>query len=149
MNFLFLISAVAIFNSSEISQLRSLYKEAPNSEEKTNELLKKAEKNMALGHLYKGYYGAVKIISAQYAFNPYTKWNLFTEGKNVLENAIKADKNNLELRYLRLTIQKNAPFFLGYSSDVDTDTQFLTKNLETIKDQELKNIIKTYLNSIK
>jgi hypothetical protein len=149
MKLLLTLYGVVLLNTNLISSFRSLYKEAPFNEDKANELLQKAEKNMSLGHLYKGYFGAVKIISAQYAFNPYTKWTLFSEGKNILESAINADKNNIELRYLRLTIQMNAPFFLGYSSQISSDTEYLTKNASGIKDEELKAIINSYLLSIK
>ena len=133
------------FVNSDLSSLRSLYQEAPKDEEKANQLLVIADKNSSNNLVFYGYKGAAKTILAKYAFNPYAKWKLFNEGKDILESAIASDVNNVELRYLRLTIQMNAPNFLGYKGDIDSDIKFLKKNINGVNDEELQSIIKNYL----
>jgi len=71
--------------------------------------------------LLQGYLGTAKTLQAQHAFNPYTKYQLFCEGRNLLEAAIASSPDNAELRYLRFTIQENAPGFLGYNSNLQAD----------------------------
>ena len=85
------------------------------------------------------------MIMAKYYLNPYSKLSSFSEGKSFLESSIEKDTANVELRYLRLTIQNNAPSFLGYKSKVDDDRNFLTSSLSKLKDEELKTIISKYL----
>jgi hypothetical protein len=63
----------------------------------------------------------------------------------MLESAIKADQTNVELRFLRYTIQTNVPGFLNYSSDKNLDRTFITQSLARLKDQELKKIISEFL----
>jgi hypothetical protein len=144
MKLLLLLFFLPLVNS-DLSSLRSLYQEASKDEAKANKLLVIADKNSSNNSVFYGYKGAAKIIMAKYAFNPYTKWNLFNEGKDILESAIASDVNNVELTYLRLTIQMNAPNFLGYKSNIDSDKKFLKENINGLNDKELQSIIKNYL----
>ena len=64
----------------------------------------------------------------------------------MLEKAIEFDQKNVELRFLRYTIQTNVPSFLNYSEDKERDKLFLVQSLNSLKDQKLKNIISNYLN---
>lgn len=85
------------------------------------------------------------MLMAKYVFNPFSKFSYFKKGKNMLEKAVHADKNNIELRFLRYTIQTNIPAFLGYNDDLETDRLFLKQSLANVKEPELKKIITTYL----
>ncbi len=53
------------------------------------------------------------------------KMSNFNKGKDLLEQAIRARPSELELHFLRLTIQYNLPGFLGYKSDIDGDKKFV------------------------
>ncbi|MFZ1704044.1 MAG: hypothetical protein WAT79_06835 [Saprospiraceae bacterium] len=143
---LFLLLSILSWVNPELSNLRSLYIQSPSDESKANLLLSKIEKIKSVDKVYVGYEGAVKIVLAKFAVNPIKKWNLFTEGKSILEGAINSAPKNSELRYLRLTIQTNVPKFLGYSSQIKEDKNFLEKNVEVIKDVELQTMIRSYLN---
>jgi hypothetical protein len=63
----------------------------------------------------------------------------------MLESAIQADNANIELRFLRYTIQTSVPSFLNYSGEKKADKLFLSKSIPDLKDQELKKIINAYL----
>ena len=45
-------------------------------------------------------------------------YQISIKGKNHLKKCIKADNENIEIRYLRFTIQTNVPAFLGYSNSI-------------------------------
>lgn len=66
---------------------------------------------------------------AEYAFNPFTKFSTFKEGKNMIEKAIAQDPKNAEIRVLRLGVQLNAPSFLLYHSNIDADVELITNAL--------------------
>jgi len=144
MTSLLLVLFLSLANS-DLSSVRSLYQEASKDEAKANQLLAIADRNSPISSVFTGYKGAAKIVMAKHAFNPYTKWMLFSEGRNTLDSAIASDANNVELIYLRLTIQMNAPNFLGYKSDIESDRVFLKNNINQVNDEELQMLVKNYL----
>lgn len=92
-----------------------------------------------------GYRGGATMLMAKHAFNPFSKLSYFKKGKLMLESAINADQTNVELRFLRYTIQTNVPGFLNYNSDKNLDRTFISQSLPKLKDQELKKIISEFL----
>lgn len=130
-----------------LSSLRKLYSEAAVKKESFDAfktLLNKSTENTAL---LNGYRGCALMIEANYVVNPITKLNYFNKGKEILEKAIKEDTENVELRYLRFTIQSKAPGILGYSSNLKSDKEFLLKKIKTITDVTLKNNVISFLKS--
>lgn len=75
--------------------------------------------------IYLGYLGGFQTIRAKHVFNPLKKLSTFKEGKKNLELAIIKEPQSAELRFIRLSIQKNAPSFLGYSNQMETDILFI------------------------
>lgn len=80
------------------------------------------------------YYGVCTAIMAQYVFFPTTKLKSFYTGKDKLDNSIEVNQENGEQRYLRLLIQLNAPSFLLYNKNIDSDLAVF------IEDVRRKNI---------
>lgn len=82
--------------------------------------------------LHLAYLGGLQTIWANHVFNPLSKLNTFKEGKNKIEKAVIKDPLSVEVRYIRLSVQKNAPSFLDYNKNITEDVQFLKKNREQI-----------------
>jgi hypothetical protein len=97
--------------------------------------------------LLSGYQGMSYMIRANYSWNPYNKLSFFTKGKDLLDEAIKKDPTNMELRFLRFCVQTNAPVFLGYSGMIEQDKTVILKSYSLSKDNDLKRRIRTYLMS--
>jgi hypothetical protein len=95
--------------------------------------------------LINGYVGASLMIEAKHMFNPLGRWNKFKEGKALIENAIKADALNYELRYLRFAIQTNIPPVLGYSANVQADKKLLIDKLGAVNDTDLRSRVLNFL----
>lgn len=131
--------------NSDISQIRDKYHLAIYDEKIANALDAELRTMEGGESIFQGYQGAVKMLLAKFAFMPSTKYSLFTNGKVLLEKAVLASPSDLELRYLRLSIQQNAPAFLGYKSDIETDKQLLLRGVSDLKDSDLKVLIKSYL----
>jgi hypothetical protein len=53
------------------------------------------------------------------------KLDTFKEGRDLLENSIKSDTQNLEFRFLRLATQENAPGFLNYDNNKKEDASII------------------------
>lgn len=95
--------------------------------------------------LLMGYRAGATMLMAKHSLNPFNKLSYFKKGKTMLEKAIQAENNNVELRFLRYTIQTNVPSFLGYSSELIKDRSFLQQSVAGVRDAELKKIITAYL----
>ncbi len=57
----------------------------------------------------------------------------FQEGRKLIEQAIAIDEANAELRFLRLSVQVKAPYFLGYSDNIIDDRELLIQFLHESK----------------
>lgn len=79
--------------------------------------------------LTRAYQGAALARVAGFGFNPYSKFTQFSDGKMLLEAAILKAPSNAEIRFIRLSIQLNAPALLNYNSNIDEDTQIIVKAL--------------------
>lgn len=71
------------------------------------------------------YKGANEMIQAKYTLNPIVKLAKFNKGKALLIKAIGRDTLNLEMRFIRYSIQSNLPGFLNYNDELDADKRFL------------------------
>ena len=85
------------------------------------------------------------MVKARYAINPYIKLKDFNKGKTWIETAIKRDTAEVEMRFLRFTIQTNLPSFLKYNSSIMADKNFLLIHFSSLIDHQLKENIYRYL----
>lgn len=93
-----------------------------------------------------GYCTMVHFLKAKNAFNPYRKFSEFNSGKAMLDSLIHANPENIELRYLRHSIQDRAPGFLGYKDQLEEDETFMKANLSGLSDSSTYQLIYSYLN---
>lgn len=139
---LMFLSVKCFAYSPSQSEVRVLFHEAATKESSCKKLVSILqpfdETNNAL---YAGYKATATMMMAKYVFNPFTKLSNFYKGKSLLEKSISNDKNNLELRFLRFSIQTNIPSFLGYKSSIGYDKAMLVNNFKAIRDQQLKQLI--------
>lgn len=134
-------------DSKTISTLRKLYLDAAVKKESLDQLKSVLDKTTDNDPVLNGYRGCSLMIEANYLINPISKLNYFNKGKEILEKAIKASEDNVELRFLRFTIQSECPSILGYSDDLKSDKEFLIKKTMAITDNTLKKNIISFLKS--
>ena len=79
--------------------------------------------------IIEAYVGVSETMLAEEAFWPIEKWNYFNRGQAKIEQAIDKDQENPELRYLRLLVQLNAPSFLSYNENIESDLDFYISNI--------------------
>lgn len=60
------------------------------------------------------YNGAYLTLVAKHSINPYTKYYKLKEGLELLDKAIQKQPENLEFRFIRLSILNYVPSFLGF-----------------------------------
>lgn len=145
-SFLFLIFFLLFLNgcAQDMNRIRIYYQKAATDKAVCQYLII----NLSDGettNVELAYLGALETIWAKYINNPFSKLSTFNEGKEKIETAIKKDSNNVEIRYLRLTVQKNAPTILGYNDAIKTDELFLENNLHKVSSKDLRKMIKNLL----
>ncbi|SKB65072.1 hypothetical protein SAMN05660477_00494 [Soonwooa buanensis] len=148
--FILLMSVLYLFVISEmradiLDDVRKNYDKMASNEELCKSAIAnlKGTKNNSSTHL--GYLGGLQTIWANHVFSIMSKLNTFKEGKKNIEEAIKKEPDNVELRFIRLSVQKNAPSFLGYKSNITEDIQFIKNNRSQIKSPVLNRHIESLL----
>lgn len=127
----------ASFDGGILDDVRNSYNKLASDKELCKKMISELTnaKDHSATHL--GYLGGLQTIWAKYVFSPMSKLNTFNKGKKNIEQAIKKEPNNVELRFIRLSVQKNAPSFLGYNSNIKEDIQFIKNNRSEIKSETL------------
>ena len=145
--FLFVFySAIVFANVPVIKEVRIMLHNATSNEQTCTKMISLLLPfNETNNPLFLGYRGGATMVMAKHVVNPFSKLSYFKKGKQMLESAIKADHTNVELRFLRYTIQTNVPGFLNYTSEKNLDRTFISQSLPKLKDQELKKIISEFL----
>ena len=145
------VQSISCYASYEdVENIRMLFHKAQTSEKACLELIDRLEPyNESNNVLFMGYRASAVMLMAKHVFNPFSKLSNFKKGKEILERAIKSDLDNIELRFLRYTIQTNVPFFLNYNQYKEIDRLFLVNSLINLHDQKLKRIITSYLTTNK
>ncbi len=95
--------------------------------------------------IMQAYLGAYQAIWANHVVNPFQKLKAFKQGRKQIDASIKKHPNLIELRFIRLSIQKHAPSFLGYRNEIEEDIHFLKKNKQLVSSPELKAYIEELL----
>jgi len=143
---LFSISFLSFAQQQDIEGIRVLFYKASNDRKMAKVFLDqlKRVKTVQNSTLH-GYKGMAHMLQAKYAWNPYKKLDHFNTGKAILEEAIKEDTSNIELRFLRYSVQSNAPFFLNNKSQLEADKELIKKQWSTLQDKDLRQRISQFM----
>lgn len=143
MSFLTVLLMNVSFKNSDLNEVRASYSKAVLDKKLCKKMIEELELSKEKSVIALAYLGAYQTIWANHVFNPLSKLATFKKGKNNIESAISKEPENVEIRYIRFSVQKNAPSFLGYNSHLKEDRDFLVKNKKNINSDLLqKNIEK-------
>ena len=76
------------------------------------------------------YLGILEALKAKHAWNPFYKLKYLKEAENTFALAVKSDPEDLEIRFLRFSVECNVPVFLGYNKNLQADHEVMMKDLE-------------------
>jgi len=132
----------------ELREVKSLFEAAVHSKDSADRLLKILYSvGQSSSPLLICYKGAAEMIRCRYGFNPIHKFSRFKKGRILIEEAVKKEPDNLEIRFVRFAIQTNIPAFLNYNDHITNDKKYLLSNVKKIKDKKLKQDILAYLST--
>jgi len=150
-HFFFVFCAFIICSTSfsqDFEAFRIQYEKAIEDEDTCKMLIEQfkiKEKKNELKSVELAYLGALETIWANHVINPFSKLKAFRDGKEKIEKAATQTPKNIEISYLRLSVQKNAPSFLGYNDNINEDTEFLKEHRHQIKSVVLQKNVEALL----
>src|SRR5699024_1057293 len=119
MKYMILVGSFLLLNVTGIAQtaikgeVRALYQRAVTDEDAAEMLINMMKPFISKNNPHwAGYKASVTMLLAEHTLNPFKKLKYFNKGKKMLQEAVEADRENIELRFLRFTAQSNAPSFL-------------------------------------
>lgn len=116
--------------SIDIKQIRKQLVLAVDQEETTDSLYTSLSSLSEKTPLIVGYLAALQALKAKHAWNPYRKLQYLNQSRKQFDNAIAADSTNIEIRFMRFSVQHNLPGFLGQSENLDADRQVILVQLD-------------------
>jgi hypothetical protein len=127
------IAGLANTPQPNIPNLRKKLLQAIDSKPTTDSLYKSLGLIQQRSGLLNGYMGALEALKAKHTWNPYYKIKYLNNCEDTFKGAVAQDPHNIEIRFMRFSIEHNVPGFLGYTGNIITDKQ------EMIRQIELKN----------
>lgn len=115
------------FANPSVTEIRKLYKTAAATESVAKDMavkladVTKEDNNKVLV----AYKGASIIILSKLEKKAADKSKKFKEGAALLEYAVTAEPNAIEIRMIRLSIQENVPKIVNYRGNKKEDKKFL------------------------
>lgn len=140
---LILVSFVS--HSQDLETIRSKYPKAKDSSEITDQMYEELSGVSGENHVLSAYKGAISALKADFAKGIRNKTDFFKEGSELLDQAVAAEPQNVEIRYLRLTVQENAPRIVGYHGNIDEDKEVIKSNFHSLKSDSLKSVIRGFI----
>lgn len=133
-----------------IEEARRLYPDAMEDASKTDILHQKlSDISLEDESVLYGYKGATYTLKAKHAKAIRDKKTFFKEGVAIIEASIAAEPDNIELRFIRLSVQENAPKILKYRDKIEVDKKYILAHLADLEDGSLRNLIHKYIKDSK
>jgi hypothetical protein len=115
---------------ANLHAIRKLLVSAVSSSKITDSLY---ESLTAIKHpsgLINGYIGTLEALKAKHAWNPYNKIKYLRNAEKIFQEAVAHDPQNIEIRFMRFSVEHNVPGFLGYNKNLTADRQEIIKQLD-------------------
>ena len=151
--FVFMLAALTVFaaqaNEPDLAPLRKKLMLAINSKQTTDSLYNTLSQNNKKTPVLVAYMATTEALKAKHCWNPYLKFKYLGLSGTDMQKAIEADPHNIEIRFMRFSIQHNLPGFLGMSHDLNTDRLEIIKQVSShnygTADRELTEAIIKFL----
>lgn len=127
-NFFVLIIFFLFGLNTNAKSLRELYNKSADSEACFNQFYELAQakyESDPTNQLNKAYYASAIMVGSKFTFNPINKLSKFNKGKALLEESLLKATEDLEIRYIRFTMQVKTPMILAYKSKINEDKEIL------------------------
>jgi hypothetical protein len=110
-----------VTNSAEINQIKKSLVVAVENSKVTDSLYLKLYPRKGKDAMTTAFVGTLEALKAKHAWNPYNKLKYVSMSNATMKQAVAASPQNIEIRFMRFSIQHYTPEFLGYSKNLNED----------------------------
>ncbi|CAM3574198.1 hypothetical protein FSS13T_06040 [Flavobacterium saliperosum S13] len=134
--------------AQELPDVRERYHSASKTKQNAEQFYQLVAKYNGDNKTVLAYKGAGISLKSKFEPDRKLKRDFFIEGVKLVENAVKKEPNNVEIRLIRLSIQENTPKLLKYKANIDEDKKVIVTAYEK-QSGDLKEIIQRYVKQSK
>jgi hypothetical protein len=98
--------------------------------EKSDELFTELHKQLPNDPLVTVYYGSLRLLEAQHSWALWKKNLLSKRGVQLMDTAVSAAPNDLEVRFVRAATDRSLPAFFGRKQQLQSDLDFIVQRAE-------------------
>ncbi len=135
------------FAQSQMEWVRKAYVQATNSEKANDALLKELDNLTQQAPIFMAYRAACEGLQAKYVFNPYKKVMYVKQAQKLFSTAVQNSPQNIEVRFLRFSMEHNLPSFLGLSAHLQDDIQTIIINFDTEENLQIDTATRQLIGS--
>ncbi len=142
--FVLFLATTSVY-ATDFESIRKNYDQFVSDKELCQKTLKQLSESKNDSALHQAYLGVLETVWANHVISPFKKLKTFKSGKQNIDAAIGLEPENVEIRFIRLSVQKNAPSFLGYNSNIQEDADYIKKHLHLVTSVLLQKHIASVL----
>lgn len=105
----------------DLQAVRKEFHEAVNNKDVAEQFYTAMKRDQHQSALTLAYYGSAQTLMGKHAWNPYKKMTYLKEGLADIGKAVLKSPGNLEIRFLRFSVEHYIPQFLGMSKHLEDD----------------------------
>ncbi len=132
-----MFSFLAHAQEISLDSLRKDYYEVIHDASLTDTFFTKVYGTSDSSAIIEAYRGAAWALRAKIAWNPMVKLSYLKKSQKTLEVSVGKDSSNLEIRFIRYSIQFHLPRYLGMSNEMEEDFSLIKSNLINYASPEL------------
>lgn len=146
LTFFFMNAFLAFSSDHSIEDVRKKYQLAVYDSKIANVLSEKLNKIEKPDPLTLAYKGSTQALKAKHAWNPYTKLEYMNSFDAIINEAVRLNSEDVEIRFLRYSVQLNTPKYLGLSKNLSEDRSKIVSLIlqKKFKDKDKKLISEIY-----
>jgi hypothetical protein len=92
-----------------------------------------------------GYIATLQALKAKHNWNPYYKIKYLSDAEKTFKQAVSAEPHNIEIRFMRFSVEHNVPGFLGYNKNLNADKTELLSQLSHPHNHGDDELVKTII----
>ena len=131
--FLCLIYSLLLHANGSIELARKEFKKAVFNDKVTNEVYQVLVSSKIQDPLTQAYVAYFTALKARHVTSPYEKIKHVRSFDLTIKKAVALAPNNLEIRFLRFSIQDQLPTYLGYSKELAVDKKMILQQIQSHK----------------
>ncbi|MBV8706614.1 MAG: hypothetical protein JO028_05460 [Acidobacteriaceae bacterium] len=129
-----LLFALIDTRAEQIRQAKDFYYQGVYGDktagEKSDKLFTELHKRLPDDPLVTVYYGSLRLLEAQRTWALWKKNSLSKQGVQLMDRAVNAAPNNLEVRFVRAATDRSLPSFFGRKQQAQSDLNFIVQRAE-------------------